>query len=110
MLTAAEMIAEAFEAFASELRKIGRATGYYSSADLPPGYKSRVSFNEACRTGRIPGAHKRGHIWVVSHDDYHRKDEMPRLRKPRNGRPSPDPKQRALASLRAKGLAPRENA
>lgn len=65
---AVEALARGIDAVVTEAR--GRVE-FYSSDRLPPGYRSRASFNEACREGRIAGAHKCGRIWAVRIEDFH---------------------------------------
>lgn len=100
-----EEMADVAEAFARVVRSsVPRTPACYSSANLPPGYSTSAGFARACRQGRIPGAVKRGRSWIVTAENYFRRDGAEPASHKRSSRPSADAEQRALASLASRGL------
>jgi hypothetical protein len=59
------------KSLSSAVASAAEQASYYTSENLPPGYRSRAAFHGACRAGRIPNAHKCGRIWAVRTTDFH---------------------------------------
>ena len=98
-----EILVSAANALADELDTLRCTSGdeYRSDGPLPHGLK-RERYAEICRSGRVLGARKEGHVWICTRRAWH----AARARKPAaitSGRPVNDAAARADELIAAAG-------